>query len=245
MKAIGYRLSIILAAYGACTFDAASQLQAWTLTNGEVVEGELVNFFGDNVSLKTREGRTLQIPFLRFTEEDRTRLELENPPKLDISLTSVSEKKNFPAGPRPETQRPPEQRVHYGVTVKQTSTGSYHHELTLDMFIIGQERLGDRFLLLDHQQAPFRLDAQNRRIFDFRSNREVGLKNFTISGFTRGEKYFGYLAIVTDARGKIVAAGYSHEWLWNNVEELKMRGIGNFMDESCKRVFPTRPKPFF
>ena len=118
-----------------------------------MVEGELVNFFGDNVSLKTREGRTLQIPFLRFTEEDRTRLELENPPKLDISLTSVSEKKNFPAGPRPETQRPPEQRVHYGVTVKQTSvitSYSIHYTKLYDLQNPDDLLFGITFFLHGH-----------------------------------------------------------------------------------------------
>ena len=57
----------------------------------------------------------------------------------------------------------------------------------------------------------------------------------------RGRKYYGYLILLRDVRGKIIAVETSHDWLYENLETLVERGVGNYMDKTCTRTFPTRP----
>ena len=74
------------------------------------------------------------------------------------------------------------------------------------MFVVGSQRGGDRYVLLDHQHTAFNPARETGRLFEFRSPREVVLHHYTpdmLYGFQqdRGEKYEGYLIRVTDARG--------------------------------------------
>ena len=34
----------------------------------------------------------------------------------------------------------------------------------------------------------------------------------------------------------------SNHWLWENIENLKKLPVGSYMDKTCTRVYPTRPK---
>jgi len=57
-----------------------------------------------------------------------------------------------------------------------------------------------------------------------------------------GEEYSGFLIIVTDARGEMISVKSSNNWLVENLENLKKLSVGNFMDKTCTRTFPSRPK---
>jgi hypothetical protein len=59
----------------------------------------------------------------------------------------------------------------------------------------------------------------------------------------RGEIYYGYLVVITDLRGEIVAIRSSKKWFEEHLENLRKLRVGNFFDEECKRCFPGRPDP--
>ena len=218
-----------------------AELRTWPLADGTSFEAELVRVFAVEVAFKNARGKITKIPFERFSQESRTRIELEHPPKLSFNVIKDLDNVVFPAGYSEVTQRPPEKRGHYGVRIKQTSTGNYNHELTLELFIIGTERLGEKLILLDRQKASFVLTEQDKREFEFRSEREVVLRNYVVSNTPRGETYYGYLIIVKDERGKIIAVNNSHNFLFKNIKNLNERYVGNYMEDDCVREFPTRP----
>ena len=225
----------------AVPFVVPAELQMWTLGDGTTFEAELVTVFSTEATFKNARGKVRKVPLDRFSEDARTRIELERPPRLSFEFLKGRDGKIFPQGISELTQRPPEVRCHYGMRIKQASSGNYNHELYLELFVVGRERLGDKFILLDHQNASFFLTRENEKEFEFRSEREVVLQNYTVVGSARGEKYQGYLAIVKDARGKVIAVDTSHNWLNENIENLRKRHVGNYMDDTCTRVFPTRP----
>ena len=142
--------------------------------------------------------------------------------------------------------RPPESRGFYGVRLKQTSAGKYNHELQVELFAIGKQRSRPRakYILLDHQQTTFNPAEEDQRIYEFRSKREVVLTNYVDEyGTPFGEEYAGYLVTVTDARGEVIAVESSNKWLYGNLENLKRLSVGNYMDKTCTRAFPTSPEP--
>ncbi|VGO18835.1 hypothetical protein [Pontiella sulfatireligans] len=215
---------------------------AWQLNDGETFESEFVKVLGREALFRGADGRNVKVPLDQFSPESRRLIELEKPPELEFSFVNISDKKIFPAGINEKTQRPAEMRCLYGVKIKQRSAGKYNYELKLELFVIGQERLGDKYILLDSNEADFLLPEENGRRFEFRSDREVVLQNYTDNDDIRGEKYYGFLAIVTDERGEEVGMRASHDWLYENIGNLRNLSINNYMDDACLRTFPTRPK---
>jgi hypothetical protein len=196
MRLIKYTSALI------CTmvtvFSASAEFRVWELSDGRGFEAELVNVFAGEAAFKMPGGEVRKIPLDRFSNESRVSIELEKPPKLSLGFIKDNDSKIFPQGINPDTQRPKEVRSRYGVRVKQTSTGDYNHELHIELFVIGKERLGEKYILLDRNTASFFLTDENRKQFEMRNDREVTLRNFTVGGSVRGEKYHGYLVIVKD-----------------------------------------------
>ena len=241
MKKHLYQISVLLVLLAFTGLNVRAEKRIWTLADGTTFEAELVVTFPTEAVFKNAKGKDLKIPLERLSPESRTQIELENPPTLSLGLIKDRDATVFPAGITLKMQRPPEVRCHYGIRIKQTSRGDYNRELRVELFVIGLERYGDKYILLDRQDASFFLTEGNKKEFEFRSEREVTLRNFYVDEVVRGEKYHGYLAIVRDVRGEIISVGTSHDWLFENLENLSERYVNNFMDKTCVRVFPTRP----
>ena len=60
----------------------------------------------------------------------------------------------------------------------------------------------------------------------------------------RGEEYDGFVIVVKDKRGKVVAIHAQHPWLEENLANLENLKIGNYMDKNCERAYPTRPQSY-
>lgn len=241
MKKTLFPRSLLLVLVAFTVLVVRAEPQVWTLVDGTDFEAELVSVYPTVAVFKTDRGKILKIPLERFSKEERTHIELEKPPKLSIDLIKDRNSMTFVAGMASHTTRPPEVHCHYGIRIKQTSPGNYNHELQVEYFVIGVERLGDRFILLDRQKTPFFLTKTNKRKFESRSAHTVRLRNFTVFKSVRGERYYGFLAIVKDVRGEIIAVRSSHDWILENLENLTERYVNNYMDDTCTRVYPTRP----
>jgi hypothetical protein len=221
----------------------ASKMRSWTLEGTAPFEAELVTVIGRDVVLKNPRGKTVKVPVANLSEADKTYVELSRPPKFNITFTKKDRQKTFTMDHISTATeiRPPETRTHYGVRLRQTSSGDYNHELLVEFFAIGQERLGQKYILLDHQQTRFTPTKDNERSHEFVSDREVRLENFLIELEPRGEDYSGYLVTVTDERGEIIAVDASSDRFYKNLDKLRELHPGNYMDKNCNRVFPTRP----
>jgi hypothetical protein len=215
----------------------------WNLADGKSLEARLLTNIGGQAVVKTRKGKQVKIPVNRFSPEDIRLIELNQPPKLNIDLIKNIKQKTFSMEhiSTSDSIRPPEKRCHFGVRLKQTSSGDYNHQLFVDYYVVGQERLGQKYILLDRQSTSFVPARENGRTHEALSEREVVLENFAIDGEPRGETYATYLITVTDERGEVIAVSAPSSWLLDNLERLQKLGPGNYMNKKCERVFPTRP----
>ena len=223
------------------------QTRVWTGVEGKTFEAGFVTLIGGKVVLVDSRGQQRKIPLERFSSEDREFIELEMPPNLDISFSKQSKKRVYPE--TLSTRMPTSFYYDFSATIKQTSPGSYGHELTAEVFTIGAEvGGGDRYILLDRHESRFTLTKENQRtvriggdtveVIDYLSgNDRIGKRR-------RGKKYSSYLVVVTDERGKIIAHETSRKWLFENLENLREIRVGKYFDDTCTRVGPTRPKSF-
>lgn len=222
---------------------ADSETRIWMLEGGQKYEAELVRVIGDRAVLKNVSGEIWKVDLKRLSADDRVFIELEYPPQLEISFRKKSKKKKIST--RVTTKLLPEIQMYtFGTRVRQKSDGAYPHPLHVELFVIGKERAGNRFILLDRQSASFSLTRKNRRVHEF-WGQSVELDEYEIFYIARprGKKYVGHLIVITDVRGRIVATQASFDWLIENLEKLKKMPEGGYMDKTCTRTFPTRPKP--
>lgn len=195
---------------------------------------------GSEAVLKDDKGRRRNIPLAQLSPEDKKYIGLANPPSLAISFSRKNRPKYAIVDGGPSGVA-----VGYFYTyktkLKQTSAGPYPYPLDVEFFAIGKEIHGDQYVLLNRQSSRFVLSKENDRSHSF-SGEAVELPNYILDGIHRGLKDSGCLVVVTDPRGKIIEYYSSQKWLFEHVDNLKDLSIGNYMDKSCVRVYPTGPK---
>ena len=223
-----------------------SKMRTWTLAGGRTLEAEFVNIFAGKVVLKDAKGKIRKVSKERLSAEAVEYVELACPPTLEVNFLNNFDRMEF-SNTRfyYYGRRHPEERGHYGIQLRQISAGEYNHALKVELFAIGQQEGGrSTHLLLDRQETTFNPAEEEQRTYEFRSPREVVLRNFDdyYKNIDRGEKYASYLVVVTDERGEVVAVKSPKKWLVDNLDNLRKLSIGNFMDKNCLRTYPEKLK---
>jgi len=221
------------------------KMRLWSLTNGKTLEAEYVTLMGGKAILKTKRGKQVKLTENEISEADLEYIELKSPPKLDLNFSKTSKQRIYPdilwVG---DDGIPSVLLYDFKVTIKQKSTHLYPHELKAEYFAIGKEIDGDKRILLDYQKESILLSKGSRSMVEMTGN-TVELEDYFIQGFHRGEKYKGFLVVVTDSLGKIIQYKASSENLFENLENLRRIPVGKYFDKDCNRCQPTRLKSIY
>lgn len=218
-----------------------AEMRVWTLKSGKQLEAELVSMMGGKVSLKNSKGKLIKVPESEISPEDITYIELENPPGLELGASRTTKQRVFPDS---LSELPSAEYNEITAVVKQKSTRPYKHELTLEFFVIGEEKAGDKYILLDYKKESFTLDAGSKSVFELPS-RTIELTEYVMNGQLLGQIYEGYMLVVTDSRGEVVASKAKNEKWLQGLEKLRKLPIGKYFDDDCERSWPTRPKRWY
>ena len=221
--------------------NANAETRIWTLKSGKTIEAEFVTFLSGKVTLKNMKGKHLKIPFDQFSEEDLSFIDLLIPPKLDLRFSKTTTQRVFPES---LSTLPRALYYDFSTEIKQTSAKLYNHELIAEMFIIAKEIDGDKRILIDYQRIPFTLTQGSKSVFEIKGKR-AELLDYVIRGQRRGEKYDGYLIVVTDSRGEIIKVKASDEKLLKKLENLRKVPISKYFDDDCNRCYPSSPDRFY
>jgi hypothetical protein len=113
----------------------------------------------------------------------------------------------------------------------------------VEIFIIGEENAGDKNLLFYYQKEGFNL-KRSSSTFELKCE-EVTVTEYVLNGQLRGDAFKGYMIIVTDSRGEVIASkATKDEWLVL-ADNLRKLPVGKTFDENGERCWPTRPKRFY
>jgi hypothetical protein len=218
-------------------------MRLWTMNDGQTLEAEFVTAIGGNAVFKNAKGRQTKIPLKTLSSADRSHILLSNPPDLDINFAKTTRPRKF--GGTVDGDAPPVRGSFYSFTtqIRQTSTQPYGFGLTAEFFAVGDEIGGNKGVLLDYQKTGFSLNKENRFSFEF-SGSEVELLDYTINNERRGVRYGGFLVVITDSRGEIVAYNTPSERLYRNLDNLRNLRVGWYFDDECNRCLPTPPEPW-
>lgn len=223
-----------------------SSMRLWTLNTGKTFEAEYVTKIGDKLVVRTAKGKQIKVPYTDVSEDDINYIKLTRPPTFDVGIVRSS--KNYviemSTYALDRDQIPP--RVldwTFGAKAKQKSSGDYPFELKLEFFAIGQQYLdANKYRLLDHQSTTFIPSEQEEGSFEFISDNVSQLFDFDLTDQRRGHRLAETLVLLTDSRGEIIAHNSTANWLMENLDELRNRGVGNYINKKCERVYPTGPR---
>ncbi|MDF7807741.1 SHD1 domain-containing protein [Pontiellaceae bacterium B12219] len=215
----------------------------WTTVSGQTLEAEFMTAVGGNAILKSARKKQIKVPLKRLSKKDRRYISLEMPPKLDINFSKTTKPRKFgpTEGARELTARA--NFYNFATRVKQTSTRPYGQPLTIEYFAIGDEIGGQKNILLDYQRDSFSLTEENDYSFEL-SGPPVELIDYNLNEERRGKRYSGFLVVITDSRGEVIAYQTPSENLYRNLDNLRKIHVGWYFDDDCNRCLPTPPRPF-
>ncbi len=224
----------------AAPVDTGTELRTWTLNNGKSIEAKYVTLMGGRVVLKSKRGKVIKVPPSEFSEEDSNLLELLDPP--DLRMDFKRDTSNFKVLYNPNTGMaiPTAQEFAGGVLITQQNMKKYTHPLRVELYVIADEYDGNNFILLDRQIKTFTPTPEGS--FEFYGKKKILRRYENYGGTLRGEKYKGYMILVYDERGVLIAQNLSHDWLLDIVEKLRVFPVGRHFNKQGERVHPPRPK---
>jgi hypothetical protein len=218
-------------------------LRTWTLASGKIIEARLKTTIMGNVVLENERGKLRKIPFDNLSAPDRQFAELATPPEFNIDFSKTSAMRTVPPSHLTSGWIQPKLIDYtFGTTLKQISAGHYDHPLHVEYFAIGKQiNSSDTYILLDRGEGTFTPTKENDRIFSLAGD-PVLLFDHVLYTIHMGQKPISYLVTVTDERGKVIQHATPSKWLFENLANLKRMPVGRFMDKTCTRVHPERPK---
>lgn len=230
---------------------AASEMRTWVTTNGVSYTAEYVVDLFDKVTLRDAEGKEVRIPVGAFSEFDQKYMRVMVPPEMEIKFDV---KRNEIPPPKAIGLRfNRRESIDARVTVRKVSNRLFTSSLNLEIFLVGTAFENESYILLSKSDFKFLFGL------DFDSTREFKLDQFIVSDFIddthidhRGEKYLGYLAVITDARGNIVKTQSDiGDWIRDpsvidELRNLSVRGVtsirSRYFDKTGRKVPPPRTR---
>jgi hypothetical protein len=224
---------------------ALAEMHVWTFKDGNSLEAEFVAYSGGQISLKNSKGKIVKIPISQFGEEDLKFIELLNPPTLDLAVTKTTEQRVYPpTEPDSDSELPRTSFYEFTAKIKQTSTKIYNQELTAELFVIGKENNGDKNILYCYQKEPIHLTDGSKSYIEFKTTR-ITITEYVLYGQLRGEAYDGYMLLISDERGEIIASSATRDQWLDIADNLRKLPVGKTFDENGERCWPTRPGRFY
>lgn len=232
---------------------AIAKMHTWII-HGKPVRAKYVMTINKKVILKTKEGKQIRIPCSSLSKEDQEYLELLQPPSLKINFTKTTKQRVFPPNIR-EDEPPKAQYITFFVKIQQTSTQKYRHKMTIEYFALGQEINGERKVFLGHETRSFSLKGYGDSFHFQGITYELPKYHLKVKHAKnpedeewlpyRGIRYGGFLIIIKDKTGKIIAHKASSKKYYHYVKNLRKLHTGCFFNfKTGKRTPPTRPPHF-
>lgn len=199
---------------------SGAEMRTWTSKNGDTIEAEYVQMFGSSkVILKTAAGKTLKIPVAGLSAADWEYLAATVPPKIDIEV-DVDKDQHKESARVPYYQDPNSpgansrnsdfqeakirETIKCSVSVKKTNKDPCNREFRAYMYVFAQQVRGDTHWLISCASHPLSF-KDDGNVFCFKSPPASVERMDKTYADNHGFQYKGYIAVVEDSAGNVVA----------------------------------------
>lgn len=221
--------------------EKVSEYRLWKFINGQEIEAKYISTIGDRVVLKRVDGKQRKVPLKDLSEIDKEYIDLSIPPPYSINFIKTSSVRSIKTTPFLDEEPPRVNDLTFGVRVKQSNSKQYNHEITVEYFAIGQELIGDNYILVDRQKSRFIPSKENGFSHSF-NGEPIEFMEYVYDGDRRGKKYVANVVVMYDKLGRIMHYSASNEWMFEQLDKLKKIPVGRYFNNMCERVIPTSPK---
>jgi hypothetical protein len=234
---------------------ANAKMRTWVLEKGDSFSAEYIAVFGGKAVLKLKSGKKVRIPMDELSQQDRSFIELKNPPKLKINFTKTTKQRKTPVQAESAEKHHPSPKIEFMtffVSVKKTSSNPYPHKMTVEYFAFGNEINGNKKILLATEEQIFSFKNKEKEFVFQGKTVELMRYHIVIGSWekgihlpARGEKYGGFIVVVKDELGKVIAYKSSNKNLYRVLDNIKKLHPGCFFDPATGiRTYPTSPDHF-
>jgi hypothetical protein len=219
----------------------SEEMRIWTSKKGDTVEAAYMRLFaGGKVVLITPEGRELRVPIDALSDEDQAYLASLVPPKLDIDIDvdidTDTKYSTYSHDEKSDTAK-------CTVTVKKTNKEPCNRTFTANIYLFAKTQRGDDYWVISQEEAVFPITGECDEFF-FKC--PAATVEFTDSAYTdrRGYRYEGYLLIIEDEAGEMIAVESNRGELESHWKAIKGARKGTQFDEDFDQLTQKRSKSF-
>ncbi len=203
---------------------AFAEFRSWTDQKGNSFEGELVSEMGEQVCLRSHEGKIIKVPKSGLCEADNQYVRENRKPKLRLDLGKVKKRLNtYSYYYDGKTYYAYELRA----KVKVENASMYEPGLPLNMHVFFFSE-SDELIRHEHDE-DIQFDGRGKR-YEFETS---AMKLYEGSGTADTSKvYGGYLLMVTDSKHRIVATRSTNDKAETKLDKLLAYGISKIKKDS-------------
>ncbi len=228
-----------------------AEVRAWADKKGSVYKAEYIIELFDKVTLRDMNGKEFRIPVEELSENDQKYLRVMVPPEIKIDFskkTDIAPKKYEIVSIISDSLI-----ISPVITVQKVSRRSFTSSLNLEVFLIAQAIENKAYILLSESDFKFLFGPESDSAKEFKPD-PVKVTEFVDDTHVdhRGEKYLGYLIVISDARGNVVrtqtdiGAWIEEIAVIEELRKLAVRGApslrSRYFDETGRKVDPPRTR---
>jgi hypothetical protein len=219
-----------------------SEYRTWTDQKGKQIEAEFIRIMDDKVVLQTEDGEEIKVSLDTLSNKDRKYAALQTPPRIEIKVSTDMDRENtgHGGGRKSRAFQVQQETVQVEVTLKKTSSTPYEEPLESQVYLIGQPEQRDGYGILDRTVSRFRFTEESENLHSYSSG-TVELRQLE-AGKQVGIEYEGYLAVVKDRTGAVLAMKCSRLVFEKNAEAIMEAQRGTIFDEDFNLVDSEKTK---
>lgn len=188
---------------------AQAELRTWTDSRGNKIEAELLENMNGEVTLAREDGREAHISISNLSADDQKYVLVNSPPKIDISVSEVTNRKNKGFSFENEEDRHADNDVQiqtssssYKVTLKKSGTIPYDSPIQAELYVFGYKKQEDAFVLLSKTVKEFTFGGEDTKDkFVFTSDSVTTQK--MQGNRAAGTSYHGNMVVLVDKKGRV------------------------------------------
>jgi hypothetical protein len=223
---------------------AGSALREWSDRDGNTVKAAYVRTEVASVILCREDGTEFKVAMKSLSEPDMQLVRLQTPPRILINMEpSVdSYTVGYLGSSGGYDYTVTYEVVEPSVLLRKTSTEPYEAQLEMEMILLGRIRdIRHRYIIIESAIIPFTFTEKNSYVYYYAGS-PVDLRQ--IKGSWRsGIQYEGYLILIRDSRGELVAVKGSKIALEEHAAELSGVPFGTLLTDDLRVVKPRRVVP--
>ena len=216
---------------------SGDEVREWTDRDGKTVKAEYVRTEVSSVILRRKDGSEFKVSMQSLSDKDIDFVRLQTPPRILINMEpSVDSYTVGYLGNDGYDYTVKYQVVEPSVLLRKTSTEPYEAPLEMELILLGRIREVDRYIIIDSAVVSFSFTGKQTYEVTY-VGYPVDLRQIRGS-WRSGVEYEGYLVMVWDSKGNLVASKSSKVVMEQNAEELSGAQVGSMLTDQMKVIKP-------